>query len=200
MTDDETKRIVDIVYGKDKEAKVLRNMKRGQANAKRKFLAKYPDADVSKFKFEVKLTDEGDIDSYETYFKLTEKDSFDITSDTFLNNKTWKKYLTSNKERSFGIWFADGFVQTYKENTTTKNINKFKVYITDSKYFEANLPPFSITNTSNKNDKKNPYLVAIMAAFMSTYVCGISTKHLEFNKETPGIITSMVCDITCIIK
>ncbi len=46
------------------------------------------------------LTDEGDIDRYETYFKLTENDSFDITSDTFLNNKKWIKYLTSNKKKS----------------------------------------------------------------------------------------------------
>ena len=106
MADAETKRIVDIVYGKDKEAKVLRNMKIGQANAKRKYLEKYPDADVSKFRFEVELTEKGDIDSYDTYFKLTEKDSFDITSDTFLNNKKWTKYLTSNKERGFGIWFC----------------------------------------------------------------------------------------------
>ncbi len=89
MTDAETKRIVDAVYGKEKEVKVLRNMKIGQANAKRKFLKKYPDANISKFKFEAKLTDDGDIDSYKTYFKLAEKDSFDITSDTFLNNKTW---------------------------------------------------------------------------------------------------------------
>ncbi len=91
MADAETKRIVDIVYGKDKEAKVLKNLKIGQANAKRKFLEKYPDADVSKFRFKVELTEEGDIDSYETYFKLTEKDSFDITSDTFLNNKKMDK-------------------------------------------------------------------------------------------------------------
>jgi hypothetical protein len=53
MSDAETKRIVDIVYGKDKEAKVLRNMKIGQANGKNKFLEKYPDADVSRFRFEV---------------------------------------------------------------------------------------------------------------------------------------------------
>ncbi len=83
-------------------------------------------------------------------------------------------------------------MQAYEENTTTKDINKFKVYVTDSEYFEADLPPLSITNTSNKNYKKNPYLVAIMAAFVSTYICGISTKHLEFNKNTPGIITSTV--------
>ncbi len=65
-----------------------------------------------------------DIDSYETYFKLTEKDSFDITSDTFLNNKKWTKYLTSNKDKEFGIWFTDGTVQPYKKNTTMKDINK----------------------------------------------------------------------------
>ncbi len=34
MTDAETKRLVDAVYGKDKEAKVLKNLKIGQANAK----------------------------------------------------------------------------------------------------------------------------------------------------------------------
>ncbi len=62
-------------------------MKIGQANAKKKFLEKYPDDDVSKFKFKVKRTDEGDINGYETYYKLTEKDSFDITSDTFLTTK-----------------------------------------------------------------------------------------------------------------
>ena len=114
MTDAETKRIVDIVYGKDKEAKVLNNLKLGKAKAKRKFLKKYPDADVSKFRFEVKLTEDGDIDSYETYFKLTENDEFDITSDTFLNNKKWTKYLTSLKEKGFGIWFADGPFRSFK--------------------------------------------------------------------------------------
>ena len=66
MTDAETKRLVDAVYGKDKEAKVLKNLKIGQANAKREFLKKYPYADVM-------LTDEGDINRYETYFKLTRK-------------------------------------------------------------------------------------------------------------------------------
>ncbi len=192
MADAETKRIVDIVYGKDKEAKVLKNLKIGQANARRKFLEKYPDADVSKFKFEVKLTEEGDIDSYKTYFKLTEKDSFDITSDTFLNNKTWKKYLTSNKERGFGIWFADGTVQPFKRNTTTKGINKFKAYVTKDKYFGASLLPLSVNNTSDADYKNNPYLIAIIAAYISTYICGISTQHMEYGDDTPGIITSMM--------
>ena len=77
--------------------------KEGQVNAKREFLKKHPDADVSKFRFEVRLTDDGDIDEYETYYKLSDKESYDITSDTFLNNKEWTKYLTSNEDRGFGI-------------------------------------------------------------------------------------------------
>ncbi len=56
----------------------------------------------------------------------------------------------------------------------------------------VSLTPFSITNTKSINYKKNPYLVAIIAAYVSTYVCGISTKHMEYNDDTPGIITSMV--------
>ena len=202
MTDAE-KRIIDIVYGKDKEAKVLKNLKIGKVNA------------ISKFWFEVKLTDEGDIDRYDTYFKLTENDMFDITSDTFLNNKEWVKYLRSKRseveakakakakadaeekerirDKGFGIWYADGTIQPYKKNhTAIKDVNKFKVYVTDDDYFIANLPSLDITNTSSLYYEKNSYLTAIIAAYVSTYVCGISTKHLEYNKETPGIITSMV--------
>ena len=142
MTDTEKKRLIDMVFGKDKEAKVLKNLKIGKANAKKKFLEKYPYADVSKFSFEVKLTDEGDIHRYETYFKLTEKDSFDITSDTFLNNKEWVKYLRSKRseveakakakakadaeekerirDKGFGIWYANGAVPKF-QNTRFPN-------------------------------------------------------------------------------
>ncbi len=194
MTDAETKILVDAVYGKDKEVKVLNNLKIGKANAQKKFLEKYPDADVSKFKFQVILTNEGDIKGYETYFKLTEKDSFDITSDTFLSNKKWTKYLKSNEDRGFGIWFANGTIQPYDinhETTTSMDINKIKIYVTDDKWFLSDLSPYTITNTLSPDYRKNPYLTALLAAYVSTYVCGISTKHFEYSEATPGIITSM---------
>ena len=75
------------MYGKDKEAKVLKNLKIGQANAKRKFLEKYPDADISKFKFEVKLTEEGDIDSYKIKIYVTDDKWFvsDLSPYTITN-------------------------------------------------------------------------------------------------------------------
>ncbi len=107
MTDAETKILVDAVYGKDKEAKVLRNLKIGQVNAKKKFLEKYPDADVSKFNFEVKLTDEGDIGSYETYFKLTEisdqkihEKPIPVKQIRFPIQKTGEKVLTHKTHQS----------------------------------------------------------------------------------------------------
>ncbi len=138
--------------------KVLKNMKIGQANTKREFLKKYPDADVSKFRLEVELTDEGDIDRYETYFKLTEKDLFNITSDTFLNNKKWTKYLTSNKDRGFRIWYPNGTIQPYEKNTTKKDIDKFKVYVIKS----LSRLKQQDSQRSDKNYFNNPWKVTCM--------------------------------------
>ena len=66
------------------------------------------------------------------------------------------------------------------------------MYMTDNEYFTASLAPYTIKNTLSSDYKKNPYLIAIIAAYVSTYVCGISTQHLEYNDHTPGIITSVV--------
>ena len=74
----------------------------------------------------------------------------DIESRAYQGVSDWTKYLTSYKERGFGIWFADGTIQPYKKNhTATKDVNKFKVYVTDDDYFVANLPSLDITNTSS---------------------------------------------------
>ncbi len=150
-----------------------------------KFFIKYPDADPNRFVFRY-----GKI-----WFKINPDNEYrllDIESDTYQRTPTWTKYLTSYKERGFGIWFVDGTVQPFKKNTTTKDINKFKAYVTKDKYFEANLPPLSVTNTSDADYKKNPYLIAIIVAYVSTYICGISAQHMEYDEDTPGIITSMM--------
>ena len=72
-----------------------------------------------------------------------------------------------------------------------KDINKFKVYVTDIQYFEVSLTPFSITNTSKLGYEENPYLRP-WNKYRNNYVRGISTQHMEYNDDTPGIITSMV--------
>ncbi len=162
---------------------------------KREFFKKYPNADTRRFVFrEVEAKDEKPA-KVVTYFKIVPDNEYqlvDITSDTFLRTPGFTKYLTNFKERGFGIWFADGTVQPYKKNTNHIEENRFKMYVTDTQYFTANFTPFSITNTLSADYKKNSYLIAIIAAYVSTYVCGISTQHMEFNEDTPGIITSMV--------
>ncbi len=150
----------------------------------KEFFKKYPDADPNRFVFK-----DGKV-----FFKINPDNEYrlaDIESRAYQGVSDWTKYLTSYKERGFGIWFADGTIQTYKKNLSKEDVNKFKVYVTDDDYFVANLPSLDITNTSLYYEK-NSYLTAIIAAYVSTYVCGISTKHLEYNNQTPGIITSMV--------
>ena len=149
------------------------------------FFKKYPDADPSRFVFK----------NEKVSFKIDPDNEYrlaDIEYRVFQDSPEWTKYLTSYKDRGFGIWFADGTVQPYEKNLSKEDINNFPIHVTNEKYFTASLPQLSITNSSSLDYKKNPYLIAIIAAYVSTYVCGISAKHMEFNDQTPGIVTSMV--------
>ncbi len=71
------------------------------------------------------------------------------------------------------------------------DINKIKIYVTDDKWFLSDLSPYTVTNTLSTDYKKNPFLASLLAAYVTTYVCGISVKHFEYNDHTPSIITSM---------
>ncbi len=154
------------------------------------FFKKYPDADPNRFVFK-----DGKV-----FFKINpdnENRLADIEYRVFYDSPEWTKYLTSYKDRGFGIWFADGTIQTYDINSDKMaNIHPFDplfIYVTNDKWFVTRYfhSPNIITNTLSTDYKKNPYLTAILAAYVATYVCGISTKHMEFNDHTPNIITSM---------
>ncbi len=60
------------------------------------FFTKYPDADLSRFVFK----------NEKVWFKINpdnENRLLDIESDTYQRTPTWTKYLTSYKERGFGL-------------------------------------------------------------------------------------------------
>ncbi len=126
-----------------------------------KFFTKYPDADPNRFVFK----------NEKVWFKINpdnENRLLDIESDTYQRTPTWTKYLTSYKERGFGIWFADGTVPKF-QNTRFPNdptrqgwgkhpiinstfqkpvslgyaLNKFKIYFTNTEYFVSNFPAVS---------------------------------------------------------
>ena len=153
----------------------------------KEFFKKYPDADPNRFVFK----------NEKVWFKINPDNEYrlvDTEYRSFYDSPGWTKYLTSYKDRGFGIWSADGTIQTYDinhETTTNMDINKIKIYVTDDKWFLSDLSPYTVTNTLSTDYKKNPFLTSLLAAYVTTYVCGISVKHFEYNDHTPSIITSM---------
>ena len=83
--------------------KARRLTKDTKEEMRRDFLKKYPDADIDKFDFEVSVDQDLNIEK-NIYYKIDDTVYYDITSDTFLNNKEWTKYLTVNKKVGFRIW------------------------------------------------------------------------------------------------
>ncbi len=152
------------------------------------FFKKYPDANPNRFVFK-----DGKV-----FFKINpdnENRLADIEYRVFYDSPEWTKYLTSYKDRGFGIWFADGTIQPFDINSDKLAYDIFlhKIYVTneeDGCFYSDTYHP-SIINTLSADYKKNPYLTAILAAYVATYVCGISVKHFKWNDSTPRIITSM---------
>ena len=63
------------------------------------FLKKYPDVDLSKFEFDVDLNQDGTVESTTIFFKNSDVLSTDITSDTFLKDRSMTRYLHLNNSR-----------------------------------------------------------------------------------------------------
>ena len=90
----------------------MENGKEERAKMKVEFLKKYPNADLSKFEFDVDLNQDGTIDSTTIFFKNNQYLSTDITSATFLNNKSMTKYLYLNVKAIFPkLWNTGGTIQ-----------------------------------------------------------------------------------------
>ena len=187
MISKEDDKILSAAFRSEIIAKVKRNLKEGPKEAKKRFLAKYPYANLSKFEFKVILKDNGDVDKYETYYKISDISGYDITSTTFQNNEEWKQNLYWQKP-----WGVRGTVQSFTENTSDMTVNSFKIYVTNDLFFNVDFPKFEIKNNEASNDyKDNSYLAALFAAYITTYTCGMSTEHFTYNEKTPKIITSI---------
>ena len=129
------------VYGAGKLDKVKTNLKNGTEESKRRFIKKYPYANLNKFEFQVDLDKDGDIDKYIVYYKIDDVSSYDITSGTFLNNKEWMKHLYWQEP-----WGIKGTIQPFTKNTTmNRKVNYLKIYVTPDQFFEITLPEFDIS-------------------------------------------------------
>jgi hypothetical protein len=73
------------------------------------FRKKYPNADISKFDFEVDIDLSGKVTGVVVNYKVDEDTSYDITSDGFKSNPKWVKFLYSSKSWP-RLWASSGTV------------------------------------------------------------------------------------------
>ena len=89
-----------------------------------------------------------------------------------------------------GICNSEGTVQDFSLNKKYNFSANFSVFVNEKEHFTSNLQKFNIKNIQNKFFTfDNPYFVACCAAYCSTYLCGVSTKH--FDDKTSNLITSI---------
>ena len=170
---------------------------------KEDFRKKYPGAEMSKFDFQVTFAKDGTLESKDIFFKVTDLESYDIKSNTFRRNKKWTWYLYQWER----IWGNHGTVQTFRHNRDPLpyRINSFEIYVCDcnnvshSNSFVSNFAALDTKWTGITKDitkvkfdyLNDPYFASLLAAYIITYKCGISTEHLLESKGTSKIITSI---------
>ena len=183
--DDFDKESYKKYYGENYE-KAKTNYRNSFAKEKREFLKKYPNADVSRFSFNVIMTRTGDVTGTSVSYRIREGQYLNIDTDQFRELYSSELYW---KPR---IWSTVGTVQPFTKNSSDLTVNSFQIYVTNDMFFDADLPKLEIRNNENSNDyKDNPYLASLFAAYIATYSCGISEKHFVYGKWTPKIITSI---------
>ena len=78
------------------------------------------------------------------------------------------------------IWNVNGTVQEFSVSKKTTDVEKFDVYVNSHNHFPSDFPKLKIKNVQDKFlTLDNPYYVACCAAYLCTYLCGISTIHFE---------------------
>ena len=117
----------------------------------------------------------------------------------FQSGGTIQQLPRGNKHKGFAFeknytWFWDEFLVDYVLNYP---VNKFIIYVSGSEYFHSNLPELDTTidkqlwkTKQDKSDMSQHYYNSLVGAYVASYVCGISIKHLTLSPEVPKQITS----------
>ena len=151
-------------------------------------------------------------DSLEVYCKVSEESSFLITKGKNDKNPRWKGYLygfnfpkiwrqvgtvqkfINHQTGPDRLRYISPHKYPYK---LPYQLHNFRVYINDKQYFMSKLPKVSVMwskgkELSKKNMldirkvpfdyKKEPYFAMISAAYIASYLCGISMEHWTHQK------------------
>ena len=178
------------------------------------FYGLYPDSDPKYYGYFGfgENVDGGELRSIDVWYKhnLKYKDYIEIIKGKNDEDPRWKKYLHSyNFPR---LWRLGGSLPRfvgYSRYTLPYQLHNFRVYVSEEEYFMSRLPPVSASWAKGKtfdettaydirkvplDYSKEPYFAMISAAYIATYLCGISMEHLDPPKsnDVPNLITTIM--------
>ena len=86
------------------------------------------------------------------------------------------------------VWNVNGTVQEFSPSKKTTDVEHFDVYVNSHEHFPSDFPKLSIKNIQEKFlTLDNPYYVSCCAAYLCTYLCGISYE--QFEDDTSPLIS-----------
>ena len=152
---------------------VQRDSNEAQKAAISKFKARYPNADMSMFEFEVDLDLSGRVTDVVTYFKVDDDTSYEVNSDGFRSNPAYVKFLSSAIETRDGwpvVWASGGGIPAFSHLREPKHewgihhyptfqsavnlgypLHNFRVYVSDTNYFYSKFTPIALHDWKNKS-------------------------------------------------
>jgi hypothetical protein len=190
------------------------------AGERKRFVKKYPYADISKFKFEPYLDNIGMLKVRTLFIEDDGIQMYNINTDEFRKDSRMTGYLTSKKPHSNHGWdkmwivgsgkiywvnaidTVDGF-ERFPPVMWNHYVNSFNVFVDENSYFNTSsgaggniLPKIEnivkIDGVDVKFDHSKPYFASLCGAYIATYLCGITTAHLTPNDNTYPVITSIM--------
>ena len=171
--------------------KALRNLKNTKKRMEKQFAQQYPNAHLDRFKFNVILSKTGDVTGTNVTFKVRDGQFLDITTDDF------KKLYSGELHWLPVIWDTGGTVQPFAlaSSSLPYNFRKFAIHFNANFKFTSNFDALSTSWEGNANDitkiavnKDDPYFASLLAAYIISYVGGLSRKHLTGDNN---VVTSI---------
>ena len=177
-------------YGKNYD-KALNNLRMTKKRLRDSFEKKYPKAHISRFSFNVILSETGDVTGTSVSFKIREGQFLDITTSTFKESYSRQLYWSPK------IWDTGGTVQHFvlASNSLPYNVRKFTIYLNARNGVSSNFEALKTSWVGTANDitkmavnKDDPYFASLLAACIISHIGGISRQHLTGDNK---VITSI---------
>ena len=176
--------------------------------AKKLFYKMYPDSDPKYFE-RFRLVYTAHSRNIEVRYKKEDGSEVIVVRGMNDEDPRWKRFL--HRYNFPKVWRPGGTVKEYihlKQNLGYQ-LHHFRLYVNDKEYFMSKLPPVSASWSKKRTINettiydirkapfdyvKEPYCAMISAAYIATYLCGVSMEHLSPSRSSnvPNLKTTIM--------